>query len=64
MTVAGCGVRGTEYKSPGSHGMLASISPFKEDFGPRPNYREGTQPHLTTENWIKDLLNMTPPIRA
>ena len=28
-----------------------------------PNYREGTQPHPSTEKWIKDLL-MAPPIRA
>ena len=26
--------------------------------------REGTQPHLLTENWIKDLLSMAPPIRT
>ena len=25
-------------------------------FDLRPNYREGTQPHPTAENWIKDLL--------
>ena len=27
------------------------------------NSREGTQLHPSTENWIKDLLNMAPPIR-
>ena len=27
-------------------------------FGLRPNYREGTQPHPLAENWIKDLLSM------
>ena len=27
------------------------------------NNMEGTQPHPSTENWIKDLLNTTPPIR-
>ena len=27
-------------------------------FSLRPNYREGTQLHPSTENWIKDLLNM------
>ena len=26
------------------------------------NYREGTQPYLSTENWIKDLLSMALPI--
>ena len=28
------------------------------------NNREGIQPHPSTENWIKDLLNMTLPIRT
>jgi len=28
----------------------------------KPNMK-GTQPHLSTENWIKDLLSMAPPIR-
>ena len=27
------------------------------------NSREGTQPHSSTENWIKDLLSMALPIR-
>ena len=31
---------------------------------PQANKREGTQPHPSTENWIKDLLNMVPPIRT
>ena len=31
--------------------------------GLRPNYREGRQPHPSTEKWIKDLLSMAPPIR-
>ena len=29
----------------------------------RSNNREGIQPHPSTENWVKDLLNMTLPIR-
>ena len=29
-----------------------------------PNCREGTQPHPSTENWIKDLLSMALSIRA
>ena len=33
-------------------------------FDLRPNYREGTQPHLTGENCIKDLLSMAPPTTA
>ena len=30
---------------------------------PQENKREGTQLHPSTENWIKDLLSMAPPIR-
>ena len=33
-------------------------------FGLRSNNREGTQPCPSTENWIKDLLSMAPPIRT
>jgi len=28
------------------------------------NSRKGTQLHPSPENWIKDLLSMTPPIRT
>ena len=31
---------------------------------PQVNNREGTQLHPSTENWIKDLLNMALPIRT
>ena len=31
---------------------------------PQVNNRKGTQPHPTTENWIKILLSMAPPIRT
>ena len=31
---------------------------------PQVNSRKGTQPHPSTENWIKDLLSMAPPIRT
>ena len=31
---------------------------------PQINSREGTQLHPSTENWIKDLLSMAPPIRT
>ena len=31
---------------------------------PQVNSREETQPHPSTENWIKDLLLMAPPIRT
>ena len=33
-------------------------------FDLRPNYREGTQPQPSAENWIKDLLSMALPTRA
>ena len=46
--------QGIEYNS-------AGISPFE---GLRPNNREGTQPRPSTENWIKDLLSVAPPIRT
>ena len=31
---------------------------------PQVNNKEGTQLHPSTENWIKDLLSMTPSIRT
>ena len=34
------------------------------EFGLRSNHREGTQPPTSTENSIKDLLRMAPPIRT
>ena len=33
-------------------------------FGLKQNNREGTQPCPSTENWIKDLLSMAPPVRT
>ena len=36
---------------------------LQEDAWPQVNNREGTQPHPSTEIWIKDLLSMAPPIR-
>ena len=36
---------------------------YLHQFGLRSSYREGTQACPSTENWIKDLLNMAPPIR-
>ena len=59
-------VRSAEYNS-------ACTSPFEwgrhylyypYQFGLRSNNREGTQPCSSTENWIKDLLSMAPPIRT
>ena len=35
-----------------------------QQFGLRPNNREGTQSHPSTENYIKDLLSMALPIRT
>ena len=31
---------------------------------PQVKIREGTQPHPSTENWIKDLLSMATPVRT
>ena len=31
---------------------------------PQVNSKEGTQLHTSTENWVKDLLSMDPPIRT
>ena len=41
---------------------LSSLPP--PQFGLRWNNREGTQPCPSTENWIKDVLSMAPPIRT
>ena len=37
---------------------------FPPCYLPGPNYREGTQPHTSAENWIKDLLNMILPTKV
>ena len=42
---------------------VAIIFIFSTIVGLRSNNREGTQPCPSTENWIKDLLSMAPPIR-
>ena len=34
------------------------------EFDLKPNYKEGTQPHQSTENLTKDLLSMTSLIRV
>ena len=31
---------------------------------PQVNSREGTQPHPSTKNWVKDLLSMAPSMRT
>ena len=41
---------------------LSSLPPGQ--FGLRSKNREGTQPCPSTENWIKDLLSMAPPMRT
>ena len=49
------------------HGTFRRRSPSSSlpppQFGLRSNNRKGTQLHPSTENWIKDLLSMAPPIR-
>ena len=71
LTVSCHWVMGTEYNSLGSPGCSHKsfrrrspllLSPLPLPL-PLPNYREGTQPDQSTENWIKDLLSMAPPIR-
>ena len=52
--------------SPWGHKVSDLIEPLdnsKVKFGLRSNNREGTQPCPSTENPIKDLLSMAPPIR-
>ena len=44
--------------------MEASKLMLEAQFGLRSNNREGTQPHLSKENCIKDLLSMALPIRT
>ena len=41
---------------------LSSLPP--PEVGLRSNNRERTQPHPSTENWIKGLLSKAPPIRT
>ena len=41
---------------------LSSLPPPR--CGLRSDNREGTQPSPSTENWVKDLLSMAPPIRT
>ena len=47
------------------HWVSDAIHPFinSTKVWPQVNSREGTQLHPSTENWIKDLLNMALPIR-
>ena len=44
-----------------AQGLLKESSLPPPQFGIRSKNRKGTQPHLSTENWIKDLLNMALP---
>ena len=71
LTVAWRWVRDTNYNSPGSQAFWNRL-PLKESFWKRlplqplplpwfrlrPTFREGTQPHPSGENWIKDLLRV------
>ena len=60
--VSGRGV-GQQWPAAGSGALntQSCISPF-EGGHLRPNYREGTKLHPSTENGIKDLLSTAPPI--
>ena len=49
---------------PRSKGLLISWLQSPCTVWPQVNNREGTQLHPSTENWIKDLLSMAPPIRT
>ena len=58
-----CGIRGTDYNSSGINPFeWCCHYPYKA--WPQAKLQGGnTAPCQSTENWIKDLLNMTPPIR-
>ena len=43
---------------------VAIVTTTLPQFGLKPNYKEGTQPHLSTENWITDYWAWTLPIKA
>ena len=62
----GCTDRGSGYSRPGRCGMWHKpfwrrqpLSPLPYHSLARPNYKEGTQPHPSTENWIKDYWTLT-----
>ena len=64
-TMACFRVRGTECSSAWDLLKEVAIIFITSTIGwPQVNNREGTQPHPSIENWIKDLLSMDPPIRA
>ena len=46
------------------HGAAQSRQDWSDLAVAAASNREGTQPRPSTENWIKDLLNITPPIRT
>ena len=48
---------------PPCHSLLSGVSGSEGQLLTL-NSREGTQLHQSTENWIKDLLSMAPPIRT
>ena len=71
-TVACCGVRGTDYNSPGSRAVLAYVL-LKEVtitvitptiVWPQENYRDLRLPHPLAEIWIIDLQSIASPTRA
>ena len=66
VAVVCCRVRGPELGS-GAWDLLREVTIIfitSTIVWPQVNSREGTQPHPSTENWIKVLLSMAPPIRT
>ena len=55
--------RGTGSSS-ASWGLWKEVAISSTRVWPQVKHREGTQPRPSTENWIKDLLSMAPPIRT
>ena len=69
LTVASCGVRALTTTDLGApecwrKSFWKRLPLPLPEFGLRPDYREGTQPHPSAENWIKNLLGMTLPTGA
>ena len=64
LTVTCHRVKGTEYHSPGSPGMLTEVLLKDVITAITTTIQGGTQPPPSAENWIKDLGSMAHPIRA
>ena len=67
-----CGVRGTDYSSPGSRAVLAYVLLKEVTIAvitptivwPQKNYRDLRLPHPLAEIWIIDLQSIASPTRA